>query len=354
MHCNLHDQRKYMSLKITGKLPSGKHLQQLQQSPNYKNGAFQNLSPTPMKPEGVSYWKMSREFFKKHPDTEPPVKLPFVKTDLKNINEDGPVVVWFGHSSYLLRIADRNFLIDPVFSGNAAPLSFMVKAFPGSNEYKADDMPVIDYLVLTHDHYDHLDFKTLQKLRSKVKKVICSLGISSHLKYWGYDKEIISELDWWQSTQPEEDITVTAAPSRHFSGRGIKRGQTLWSSFFVKTKSHSIYLGGDSGYDTHFKTIGTKYGPFDLAILESGQYNVMWPLIHMMPEETVQAAKDLKAKVLLPVHWAKFRLSMHPWNEPIRRILQAANELNMPVIHPRIGEPVKIGAPFKGEKWWEL
>lgn len=343
-----------MSLKITGKLPSGKHLEQLKHSPNYKNGAFQNLSPTAMKPEGVSYWKMTREFFKKHPDTAPPKRLPAVKTDLKHLTEDGPVVVWFGHSSYLLRIEGRNFLIDPVFSGNAAPLSFMVKAFPGSNEYKAEDMPPIDYLVLTHDHYDHLDFYTIQKLRTRVKKVVCSLGVGAHLKYWGYNKEIITELDWWQDIKPEAGIQITAAPARHFSGRGLKRAQSLWSSFIVKTSSHTIYLGGDSGYDTHFKNIGNKFGPFDLAILESGQYNVMWPLIHMMPEETVQAARDLKARVLLPVHWAKFRLSMHRWNEPILRILNAAKELDQPVIHPKIGEPVYLDKPFKGEEWWVM
>lgn len=342
-----------MSFKITGKLPAGKHKQQLQQSPNYKNGAFQNLSPTPMKPEGVSYWKMMREFFKKHPDTEPPVKLPFVKTDLHQLHYPEPVLIWFGHSSYLLRIAERNFLIDPVFSGNAAPLSFMVKAFPGANEYKAEDMPPIDYLILTHDHYDHLDFKTVRKLRTKVKQVICSLGVSAHLRHWGFDGEIITELDWWQSLQAEEGITITAAPARHFSGRGIKRAQSLWSSFIVKTAAHSIYLGGDSGYDEHFKKIGDAHGPFDMAILESGQYNTMWPLIHMMPEETVQAAVDLKAKALLPVHWGKFRLSMHAWNEPVKRILAKADELKMPVHTPRIGQPLYIGRPFDHDAWWE-
>lgn len=264
-----------MSLKIAGKLPSGKLLERIRQSPNYKKGSFRNLSPTPMKAEGVSYWKMTREFFKNHPETMPPGKMPVVKTDLHKLEVQAPVIVWFGHSSYLLKVAGKYFLVDPVFSGNAAPLSFMVKAFPGSNEYKAEDMPPIDYLVLTHDHYDHLDFKTIRKLRNKVRQVYCSLGVSSHLKHWGVDSNIIHEMDWWESRQPGNDMTLTAAPARHFSGRGLKRGQTLWSSFILKTKDHSIYLGGDSGYDTHFKEIGNKYGPFDLAILESGQYNNM-------------------------------------------------------------------------------
>ncbi len=343
-----------MSIKITGKLPSGKHLEKIKQSPNYKKGAFQNLSPTPMKPEGVSYWKMMREFFKKHPETAPPVKLPFVKTDLKKLNFSEPVIVWFGHSSYFIRIENKNFLIDPVFSGNAAPLSFMVKAFPGSNEYKAEDMPAIDYLILTHDHYDHLDFKTIRKLRNKVNSIYCSLGISSHLKYWGIDENKITEMDWWQSEQLEEHIKLTATPGRHFSGRGLKRGQSLWSSFILKTSAYNLFLGGDSGYDDHFKEIGNKYGPFDLAILESGQYNNMWPLIHMMPEETVQATVDLKAKRLLPVHWGKFRLAMHPWNEPVKMILNKAAELNIRVLTPKIGEPVIIAGDFKNTQWWEV
>jgi L-ascorbate metabolism protein UlaG (beta-lactamase superfamily) len=343
-----------MSFKVTGKLPSGKHKLRIQASPNYKNGAFQNISPTPMKPEGVSYWKMMREFFKNHPDTAPLEKLPFIKTDLHNLNTVDPSLVWFGHSSYFIRIDNKSFLVDPVFSGNAAPLSFMVKAFAGANEYKTEDMPVIDHLILTHDHYDHLDFKTIRKLRKKIRSVHCSLGIGSHLRHWGIDPHIITEMDWWDSEQLDNDMQLTAAPARHFSGRGLKRGQTLWSSFILKTRSHNLYLGGDSGYDTHFREIGDKYGPFDLAILESGQYNTMWPLIHMMPEETVQAAVDLKAKTLLPVHWSKFRLGMHAWNEPVVRVIKKAEEVKMPVLVPLIGEPITLGKEFSAKEWWIL
>ena len=343
-----------MSFKISGKLPSGKLKERIQLSPNYKDGAFQNLSITPMKQEGVTYWKMTKEFLKKHPDTAPPAKLPFVKTDLNKLNRDEPVIVWFGHSSYFIRIDNKNFLIDPVFSGNAAPVSFMVKAFPGSNEYKAGAMPAIDYLILTHDHYDHLDFKTIRKLKSKVSNIICSLGISSHLKHWGIDENKITELDWWESTPLDKNMKLTAAPARHFSGRGIKRGQSLWSSFILKTSAHNLYLGGDSGYDTHFKEIGKKFGPFDLAILESGQYNVMWPLIHMMPEEMVQAALDLKAKAILPVHWGKFKLSMHPWNEPIKRVVESAKILSLKVCTPRIGELLYLNSPDSGSTWWDF
>ena len=343
-----------MSLKVTGKLPSGKFLEWLKQSPNYKDKGFQNLSDTPVMSKDASYWKMIKDSLKKNKNVKPPVRLPSVKTDLKNLSGDQPVIVWFGHSSYFIRVADKNILVDPVFSGNAAPVSFMVKAFPGSDIYKPEDMPAIDYLILTHDHYDHLDFKTIQKLKNKVGSIYCSLGISSHLKYWGIDEKKITELDWWQSKQVDEKIMLIAAPARHFSGRGIKRGQTLWSSFILKTSAHNLYLGGDSGYDTHFKETGDKYGPFDLAILEAGQYNTMWPLIHMMPEETVLAAVDLKAKALLPVHWGKFTLAMHPWNEPVKRVMEKAKMLSLSVVTPKIGEPVILDSIYKGTAWWDF
>ena len=342
-----------MSFKITGKLPSGKLLEKLRQSPNYNKNGFENLSETPMKPQDVSYWKMITEFMKKRKDAVPPVPIPFVKTDLTLIDAKYPVIVWFGHSSYFMRVKGKNFLIDPVFSGNAAPISFMVKAFKGSNEYKADDMPPIDYLILTHDHYDHLDYKTIRKLKSKVENVYCSLGVSSHLKHWGYPENKIKELDWWQSETLGDDLKLTAAPARHFSGRGIKRNQTLWSSFILESTDHKLFLGGDSGYDMHFKEIGDKHGPFDVAILESGQYNTMWPYIHMMPEETVQAAVDLNAKALLPVHWGKFTLAMHAWDDPIKRVAFAAQTLNQKVYTPMIGEALALDHGFESKNWWE-
>jgi L-ascorbate metabolism protein UlaG (beta-lactamase superfamily) len=307
-----------------------------------------------MKPEGVTYWKMMREFFKSHPDTSPAKPIPSQKVDLHKLDSAHPVIVWFGHSSYFLRINGTNFLVDPVFSGNAAPVSFMVKAFAGTDVYTVDDIPFIDHLVLTHDHYDHLDFKTVKKLRDKVGQITCSLGVGSHLSYWGFDPDKINELDWWEQVSVQKNMTLTAAPARHFSGRGIKRGQSFWSSFILRTPQHVLYLGGDSGYDDHFKNIGEKEGPFDLAVLESGQYNSMWPFIHMMPEEMVQAAVDLKAKAVLPVHWAKFRLSMHPWNEPIKRVMNKAMELQMPIATPRIGEPLYINGKYLPNEWWDF
>ncbi|PBQ33565.1 MBL fold metallo-hydrolase [Sphingobacteriaceae bacterium] len=342
-----------MSLSIYGKLPSGERLRKIKNSANYKNGSFQNISKTNAMAEDASFFKTMRDFLNKNKNVRPPKALPFIKTDLRKLPDAQSTLVWFGHSSYLLKLNGQTILVDPVFSGNAAPISFMIKAFLGADDYRADDFPKIDVLLLTHDHYDHLDFKTLVKLKSKIDKIVCSLGVGSHLEHWGFDTKKINELDWWENFS-DGDFSFTAAPGRHFSGRGLKRGQSLWSAFILKTKEFNLFLGGDSGYDTHFKTIGEKFGPFDLAILESGQYNTTWPNIHMMPEETVQAALDLKAKVLLPVHWGKFNLALHAWDEPIKRILKKAEELKVPVTTPKIGEVLEIGSAPITEKWWEF
>ena len=302
--------------------------------------------------EDASFFKVLREVLHKPNNVRPATILPSVKIDLKKLPDGNPVLVWFGHSSYLVKINGKIILVDPVFSGNAAPFSFMVHAFKGSDVYTTQDLPEIDLLLLTHDHYDHLDYKTIKELKVKIKKVCCSLGVGSHLEHWGLNPRIITELDWWE-TMTDKEISITAAPGRHFSGRGIKRGQSLWSAFILKTKDYNLFLGGDSGYDTHFKKIGERYGPFDLAVLESGQYNTSWPNIHMMPEETVQASVDLKAQVLLPVHWGKFSLAMHPWTEPIERVLKKASILGVKVATPKIGEALILGNPLPVGHWWE-
>jgi L-ascorbate metabolism protein UlaG (beta-lactamase superfamily) len=343
-----------MLQKAFGKIPEGERLKKLQQSPNYKNGSFHNISHTPVMAEDSSFWKTLKSYLNKPTDTKPPVALPYVKTDLHHLENDAPVMIWFGHSSYLLRIKGLNILIDPVFSNHAAPFSFMVKAYPGADAYSVPDMPDIDLLIQTHDHYDHLDYISVSALRPKIKKVVTTLGTGSHFEFWGYNPAAITELDWWDTTTIAPGIELSAAPGRHFSGRGIKRGKTLWASFILKTATHTIYIGGDSGYDKHFKEIGNKYGPFDIAMLECGQYNAHWPHIHMMPEETAQAAIDLKANMLLPVHWAKFTLALHSWNDPIKRVVKKAAALHQPITTPRIGEKVVIGKLYPDAHWWEL
>lgn len=341
-----------MSLSIYGKTPSGERRRRIQASSNFKNDSFQNLSYTPAMAEDASFFKTMREFLNKPKNVKPTSALPSVKRDIVRTKHDVTELIWFGHSSYLLQHAGQTILVDPVFSGNAAPVSCMVRAFKGADAYTVADMPAIDILLITHDHYDHLDYKTILALKNKVKYVVCSLGVGSHLEHWGYDAKKITELDWWEETKLGE-LKFTATPARHFSGRGIKRGQTLWSSFVLQTDEKRIFLGGDSGYDTHFTEIGKKFGGFELAILECGQYNKAWPHIHMMPEQTAQAAIDLGARLLLPVHWAKFSLAMHAWDESIERVTKKARELKQRYSTPMIGERLILGKQIPDSEWWK-
>ena len=346
---------------VLGKAPAGLRLQRIRRSSNYNGKNFQNLVDTPVSREGVSMFKMLRDLSRRPANTAPPKPIPSIHTDLQNLPDGEASLVWFGHSSYLLKIDKVHILVDPVFSGNASPVSIFAKAFPGSNVYGVKDMPAtIEAVLLTHDHYDHLDYKTILELKTRTKHFYTSLGVGAHLEYWGIEPEKITELDWWESTTLG-DLTLTATPGRHFSGRSLKRGGAIWSAFVLQASlsDHSragyrLFLGGDSGYEQHFKTIGDRFGPFDLAILECGQYNENWPYIHMMPEETVQAAKDLKATTLMPVHWGKFTLAMHPWDEPVRRVTAAAARVGLPITTPRIGEIVKINQHYPNEAWYDF
>lgn len=340
-------------IKVLGAAPKGERLQRIQRSANYKNGSFQNLSPTDVTLQNASLFSMMRKFMNKPKTTVPPALLHPVRTELRDIKADTPVIVWFGHSSYMIKSQDKTILVDPVFSGNASPVSFFARAFPGADAYTAADFGHIDLLVITHDHYDHLDYKTIAALKPKIKKVCTSLGVGAHLEYWGLPAGSITELDWWEGYKPYKDMEITAAPARHFSGRSFKRNQTLWSSFVLNLHGHRLYLGGDSGYDTHFKAIGEKYGPFDIALLEAGQYGENWPYIHMMPEDTVKAATELQAKVLMPIHWGKFTLALHDWDEPITRVLTEAAKRQVQVTTPQIGAPVILDKNYPDKQWWK-
>lgn len=335
-----------------GKRAAGTQLDRIKCSPNYKDGGFQNISFTPNLKEGVSYLTvMQKFFFGKSKRNKPSVKLPSVKTNLHAINDN--TLVWFGHSSYYMKLDGKTFLIDPVLSGHASPVKFTTKSFNGADVYSADDFPVIDYLFISHDHWDHLDYETLLALKPKVKKVITALGVAAHLQRWGFNDNIIIEKDWNEEVVLEPGFVVNTVPGRHFSGRGFKRNQSLWMAFVLTTPTTKMFLGGDSGYDTHFASIGKKFGLFDVAILECGQYHEYWHNIHMMPEEVVQAAIDLKAKKLMPVHWAKFSLSLHSWDEPIIRVTKESIKQHVNVITPMIGEAVNLKSDHVFKKWWE-
>jgi L-ascorbate metabolism protein UlaG (beta-lactamase superfamily) len=343
----------YLDRPIFGKLPKGERLTRVQASPNYKGGKFVNIEHTPDFAPGISMIDAARSFINKPSNTEPNASIPSVQTDLKKLDPSKAQVVWFGHASYLLQIDGFRILVDPVFSGNASPVSFFVKSFKGANDYQVADMPEIDLLLLTHDHYDHLDYETILKLKGKFKRVATSLGVGAHLNHWGIPNTQIIELDWQEEVDLLNGFKLMALPARHFSGRLFTRAQSLWSSFKLTTPNHKLYLGGDSGYGSHFKEIGEKHGPFDLAILECGQYNDMWPFLHMMPEQVVTAAKELKAEVFMPIHWAKFALALHAWNEPVQRVMAEAKGQKQGITIPRIGEPVVLNSYYPDSILWD-
>jgi L-ascorbate metabolism protein UlaG (beta-lactamase superfamily) len=338
--------------KILGSSPAGARLSRIQQSPNYYNASFQNLTPTEVMLKSASMVKMMKDFINKPADNAPSSPLPSIKTNLLSLDDDKPVIVWFGHSSYFIQCRGLRILVDPVFSNNASPVSFFAKAFAGTNVYSADEFPSLDIILITHDHYDHLDYTSIKQLANKTTMFITSLGVGAHLASWGIDECKIVELDWWEQTIIKKEVELTATPARHFSGRVFKRGQTLWSSFVLQLYGHNIFIGADSGYDQHFKTIAAKFGRFDIAILETGQYGVNWPLIHTTPEEAVQVATDLQASVILPVHWGKFALALHPWSEPIERVLAAAQNTHLTITTPIIGEPVIVNHTYPSSRWW--
>ncbi len=338
-----------------GKSPSGERLTRIKKSPHYKDGSFQNQSITPVMAEGVSYFAVGKEFlFGKKVRVTPVDKIPSVKTDLLNLDKNKDILVWFGHSSYFIQIDGKRILVDPVLSGAASPFSFSVKAFNGTDVYTTDDIPEMDYLFISHDHWDHLDYETILQLKPKIKKVICGLGVGEDFEYWGFDKKSIIEMDWYEHATLDSGFVANTVPARHFSGRGLKRNQTLWAAFVLQTPTMKLFIGGDGGYDKHFAEIGKTFGPIDLAIIENGQYDKNWKYIHLLPDDLVKAFHDINAKRLFAVHSSKFALGNHPWDEPLIKISAHSKEFDIPLITPMIGEQVNLkDSTQKFPEWWK-
>lgn len=341
-----------MILRALGRLPSALQLAEFAASPQWKDGSFQNIEPTQVMRPGTSYPKLLREALRRPKTVKPNNVLPSVRLDLHRLPDNAPQIVWFGHSSYLIAHRGYRILVDPVMFGTSAPVSFIGNPFATTTPYSPEDIPTIDLLVLSHDHYDHLDYVTLGKLKGRIRRVVCPLGVSAHLLYWGFDQKIISELPWNTRLDVAPDISLTALPARHFSGRVFTRGKSQWSSYALQLREHKLFLGGDSGYDNQFKVIGDNHGPFDIALLECGQYGLDWPLIHMFPEETARAAVDLRTRRLIPVHWGRFVLSNHAWDEPIERLTRAAKGAAFELITPTIGAATELGAVAVSNSWW--
>jgi L-ascorbate metabolism protein UlaG (beta-lactamase superfamily) len=345
----------YLRQPQFGAAPTGARLERIRKSKHYQQDHFENLSHTPQLTEGYTIGQVLYEFmFKKGINQIPAHRIPTVKTNLHDLPLDQDVLVWFGHSSYYFQLEGKRFLVDPVLSGSASPLPRTNKAFNGADIYTVDDLPNIDVLIITHDHYDHIDYKTLKKLQPKVTQVMTGLGVGAHLERWGYAAASITECDWYDTVSPIPGSTLYTLPTRHFSGRTFKRNVTLWVSFLIETASFKLYVGGDSGYDTHFAEAGKKHGPIDLAVLENGQYDVKWKYIHFQPKEVLQAARDLRAKRLMPVHSGKFKMANHAWDEPLSMITELNEAFPIPLVTPKIGEVVFLRNEKQHfENWWE-
>ncbi|NAS32543.1 MBL fold metallo-hydrolase [Flavobacteriaceae bacterium R38] len=326
-------------------------------SQNYKDGQFINIGGVKSEMSSGDMLKAIRGIFKNVPGTRPKLSLKTQKIDSLDIANYASKArfIWFGHSTFLLQMKNKSILIDPMFSSVPAPHPLLgAKRFSKELPIEIEKLPKIDAVLISHDHYDHLDYASIKKLKHKVNIFFTPLGVGNHLKKWGVPKEKIVEIDWWQETK-FDDLTFISTPSQHFSGRGLSdRDKTLWCSWIIQSDIENIFFSGDSGYASHFKEIGNKYGPFDFAMIECGQYNKLWPEVHMFPEETAQAGLDVKAKKIMPIHWGAFKLSQHSWTDPIQRVTKKANELNIKLITPEIGKPTLIDDEHSQyNQWWK-
>ncbi|MBI6854243.1 MBL fold metallo-hydrolase [Pseudomonas cichorii] len=344
----------YMCNPVFGQLPKGERLARIQASPNYVNGAFQNQEDTPFLTNGATQLSIRIDnFFAEKGKPRPTQNIPTQKTDLRSLNPQDDLVIWLGHSSWYVQLNGKRILIDPVFSDHAAPLPGVVTAFDGTTIYSAQDMPWIDVLLITHDHYDHIDYPTILALQPLVKQVVTGLGIGAHFESWGYDAARIHELDWYESHDVGKELRLHATPARHYSGRTLTRNQALWAGFVLESPQRRLFFSGDSGYGRHFAEIGKRFGPFDWVSLDSGQYDPRWANLHMTPEEAAQAAVDLGTRVLTPGHVGRFSLASHDWNDPFRRLTAASEGRGYALWTPMIGQPVHFdGRAQSFEPWW--
>lgn len=345
--------------KAFGKDPHGSHLEKIKKSTHFDETReqFVNRRPDVLEKmrEGQNFFSLFFKFFfggdkNQKPDTKLPEEKPdfveFLKPD-ENIK-----FIWFGHSTFLVNIEGKILFFDPVFSESAAPFSFMVKRFQDA-VVKLEELPPIDFIIISHDHYDHLDMQTIEFFKNTNTKFITPLGVISHLKEWGVSDDRLTELDWWEPIEIGK-IKIVCTPAQHFSGRrGMNGNKTLWSSWTVIGQKERFYFSGDSGYDVHFKDIGDKYGPFDLTFIENGQYNPMWEAVHVLPEQTAKAHLDLKGKRLVPVHWGMFNLSLHSWYEPAESLEKQAEIYKIDLLTPKFGQLVKTNEPNLMERWWK-
>ncbi len=341
-----------------GGVPEGERLERMKKATNFKDGIFFNTVETNMDmPFSTLRKVLAHYLFADKSDKSPKASIwtqPFNAELFENLSDSVIGMNWFGHSSILLKVDGVTILTDPVLKGKRASMfSFMGPQRFLYDEYsKVEDLPAIDAVIISHDHYDHLDYPTIQLLKEHVSRFYVPLGVGAHFEKWGVPEESIIELEWWDEVELN-GVKLALTPTRHFSGRAIRdRFKTLWGSWVILGKSKRVYFSGDSGYFPGFKDIGEKYGPFDLTFMECGAYNEGWSEIHMFPEETAQAHLDVKGKLLMPIHWGKFDLSLHPWKESVERLDKKAQEEDIELFTPEIGQLITL--EDQTAKWWEL
>ncbi|TCP93223.1 L-ascorbate metabolism protein UlaG (beta-lactamase superfamily) [Cricetibacter osteomyelitidis] len=339
-----------------GGKPNEASWKKIQNSPHFNGEIFENFEPTEVEitdggnSEKPSMIEWLSAVTNPPPGKQPEQPLPSEKIDLNKLQNNH--FIWLGHSGLLFKMDNKVIVADPVFY-RASPIILGGAPFPMEYTPISADFPeFIDIVVISHDHYDHLDYKVITEIKDKVGRFYVPLGVKAHLQRWGVADDKIVEMDWYEQVK-QDDLEFTFLPSRHFSGRSLSnRNSTLWGAWSIKSSDFSLYFNGDSGYGKHFAQIGEKYGPFDLAFIENGAYNQNWALIHMFPEQSAQAVEDVKAKVAVPIHWAKFDLAYHNWKEPIERFTKAAEGKSYEVATPKIGQVFSLDNLPK-EKWWE-
>ena len=336
-----------------GAASTGQALDRIQASPHYQEGKFVNGIETSMD-MGVKAMAKTLQEFVTAKNVRPNRPLP-TRFDqaafLSSVEKDQVRVTWFGHSAILLEIEGQRLLLDPMLGPAASPVPFFAKRFPYQTPINLDPFTDIDAILISHDHYDHLDYWSIQQLKYNTRHFFVPLGVGAHLQHWGVAATKITELDWWESASLD-GLTLTATPARHFSGRGLtNRNKTLWASWALRGEHASVYFSGDSGYGPHFQEIGERYGPFDFTMIECGQYNEKWEAIHMLPEQSLQAHRDVQGKVMMPIHWGAFNLAVHPWKEPVERLLQGVKR-NIMVATPSIGKSFVLDQALPNARWW--
>ncbi len=322
--------------------------------PNYQEGEFKSLEKTPLMTGEVSAWEFFKNVENRNPKTDIiPKKIDY--SSFKNLDKEHFKISWLGHSAFIINLKDKIILLDPMLGSHAAPVPLpSLKRYNSTLPIDPESIKSIDYVIISHDHYDHLDYATIKKIKDNVKTFLVPYGVGNHLRSWGIDGDNIEELNW-NEYFIMDGIEFVCLPARHFSGRGpLNRNSTLWSSWAIKLSNLKIYFSGDSGYGTHFKKIGEDHGPFDISLIDCGQYNKAWKYAHMFPQEAVKAAKDLKTDFFIPIHWGGFTLAMHSWDEPVTQSIRWSSKTGIKCLTPEIGDEITQSMLNKKfTKWWE-